>query len=95
MKLLVTGGAGFIGSAVVRAAVGRGLSVVNVDRLAYSANLENLASVAGSPLHVFVKADIRDGLALADLAATQCSEPILGANIDCPSTANQLICQIR
>jgi len=64
MKILVTGGAGFIGSAVVRLAVARGHQVVNVDALTYAANLENVASVAGSPLHVFEKADIRDRAAL-------------------------------
>jgi dTDP-glucose 4,6-dehydratase len=69
MKLLVTGGAGFIGSAVVRAATQRGLSVVNVDRLAYSANLENLESVADSPLYGFVQADIRDFGAMAAVFA--------------------------
>ena len=46
MKLLVTGGAGFIGSAVVRAAIQAGHSVVNVDALTYAACLENVKSVA-------------------------------------------------
>ena len=46
MNILVTGGAGFIGSAVVRLAIARGHSVVNVDALTYAACLENLASVA-------------------------------------------------
>ena len=49
MKLLVTGGAGFIGSAVVRLAIGQGHSVVNLDSLTYAACLENVASVADSP----------------------------------------------
>ena len=69
MKILVTGGAGFIGSAVVRLAVSRGHAVVNVDALTYAACLENVASVAGSPLYCFERADIRDGatmLALLD-----------------------------
>ena len=48
MKLLVTGGAGFIGSAVVRQAVAAGHAVVNLDVLAYSANLANVAS-GGKP----------------------------------------------
>ncbi len=60
MKLLVTGGAGFIGSAVVRLAVARGHSVVNLDALTYAACLENVASVAGHPLYAFEQADIRD-----------------------------------
>jgi dTDP-glucose 4,6-dehydratase len=64
MKLLVTGGAGFIGSAVVRLAVGRGHQVVNLDALTYAACLENVASVADSPLYTFEQADIRDRTAL-------------------------------
>jgi dTDP-glucose 4,6-dehydratase len=64
MKLLVTGGAGFIGSAVVRLAIARGHQVVNLDALTYAACLENVASVAGSPGYVFVQADIRDRAAL-------------------------------
>ncbi|MEQ9241901.1 dTDP-glucose 4,6-dehydratase [Roseovarius indicus] len=64
MKLLVTGGAGFIGSAVVRLAVGRGHEVVNLDALTYAACLENVAEVADSPLYAFEEADIRDAAAL-------------------------------
>ena len=60
MKLLVTGGAGFIGSAVVRQAVAQGHEVVNLDALTYAANLANVASVAGSNLYTFERADIRD-----------------------------------
>ncbi|MDS9466323.1 dTDP-glucose 4,6-dehydratase [Paracoccus sp. MBLB3053] len=64
MKILVTGGAGFIGSAVVRLAVRRGHEVVNLDSLTYAANLENVASVSNSPLYAFEKADLRDRAAL-------------------------------
>lgn len=60
MKLLVTGGAGFIGSAVVRAAVARGHAVVNLDALTYAACLENVASVSDSPNYAFEQVDIRD-----------------------------------
>jgi dTDP-glucose 4,6-dehydratase len=60
MKLLVTGGAGFIGSAVVRLAVARGHEVVNLDALTYAACLNNVASVAQSNLYSFEQADIRD-----------------------------------
>ncbi|WJY22420.1 dTDP-glucose 4,6-dehydratase [Fontisubflavum oceani] len=60
MKLLVTGGAGFIGSAVVRLAIARGHAVVNVDVLTYAACLENVASVADDPNYSFEKADICD-----------------------------------
>ena len=64
MKILVTGGAGFIGSAVVRHAVRAGHSVVNLDALTYAANLENVRPVANSPLYQFEHADIRDRAAL-------------------------------
>ena len=69
MKILVTGGAGFIGSAVVRLAVARGHHVVNLDALTYAACLDNVASVADSPLYAFEQADIRDGAALARIFA--------------------------
>ncbi len=64
MKLLVTGGAGFIGSAVVRLAIARGYAVVNLDALTYAACLDNVASVADSPNYAFVHADICDRAAL-------------------------------
>ncbi|WP_422071058.1 dTDP-glucose 4,6-dehydratase [Tranquillimonas rosea] len=64
MKLLVTGGAGFIGSAVVRHAVGQGHELVNLDALTYAACLDNVAAVADSPLYAFELADIRDRSAL-------------------------------
>lgn len=64
MKILITGGAGFIGSAVVRQAVEAGHEVVNLDALTYAACLENVASVSGSPLYAFEHADIRDRAAL-------------------------------
>lgn len=60
MKILVTGGAGFIGSAVIRAAIGRGQAIVNVDALTYAACLENVAEVADSPLYAFEHVDICD-----------------------------------
>lgn len=64
MKLLVTGGAGFIGSAVVRAALADGHQVVVVDKLTYSGNLANLTEVAGHPDYAFEKVDICDRPAL-------------------------------
>ena len=58
---LVTGGAGFIGSAVVRTlGLQYGASVVNLDKLTYAANLDSLAPVAGQPHYEFVQADICD-----------------------------------
>lgn len=64
MKILVTGGAGFIGSAVVRRAIRDGHSVVNVDALTYAACLDNVASVSASPNYAFFQADIRDAAAM-------------------------------
>lgn len=70
MRILVTGGAGFIGSAVVRQAVADGHEAINLDALTYAGNLANLADVAASPRYGFVHADIRDRARLdAALAA--------------------------
>ncbi|MGL5948549.1 MAG: dTDP-glucose 4,6-dehydratase [Aeromonas sp.] len=65
MKILVTGGAGFIGSAVVRHILRDTTdSVINLDKLTYAGNLESLAEVAHSPRYSFVQADICDRAAL-------------------------------
>lgn len=77
MRLLITGGAGFIGSAVVRLAVARGHEVINLDALTYAACLENVASVADSPLYSFVHADIRDRAALDRVFATHEPDAVL------------------
>ncbi|WP_282603290.1 dTDP-glucose 4,6-dehydratase [Paracoccus sp. PARArs4] len=70
MKILVTGGAGFIGSAVVRLAVARGHEVVNVDALTYAADLRNVGDAADSDLYSFEHADIRDRGSLDRILAT-------------------------
>lgn len=77
MKLLVTGGAGFIGSAVVRRAVALGHEVVNLDALTYAANLENVASVAQSNLYTFEQADIRDRARLDDIFAMHLPDAVM------------------
>jgi dTDP-glucose 4,6-dehydratase len=69
MKLLVTGGAGFIGSAVIRQAIAKGHHVVNLDALTYAACLENLASVADHPDYAFEHADICDARTVARIFA--------------------------
>lgn len=63
MKLLVTGGAGFIGSAFVRRVLGTGdrVSVINLDKLTYAGNLDNLTPVSQHPGYRFVHGDICDG----------------------------------
>ncbi|MEC9345084.1 MAG: dTDP-glucose 4,6-dehydratase [Pseudomonadota bacterium] len=60
MRILVTGGCGFIGSALVRRLAGEGTAVLNVDSLTYAGRLENVESVAGRPNYRFLQADIRD-----------------------------------
>ena len=70
MKVLITGGAGFIGSAVVRLAVAQGHEVINLDALTYAANLENLNSVAHSPLYIFAQSDIRGRASLDHVFGT-------------------------
>jgi dTDP-glucose 4,6-dehydratase len=77
MKLLVTGGAGFIGSAVVRQAIRDGHEVVNLDKLTYAACLENVASVADDPNYSFVQADICDRAALDTIFADHQPDAIM------------------
>ena len=69
MKLLVTGGAGFIGSNFIRWVLGAhaGDSVVNLDKLTYAGNLTNLADVERDPRYSFVKGDICDGALVRDV----------------------------
>src|ERR1700722_660774 len=67
--LLVTGGAGFIGSNFVLEAVRRGHRVVNLDALTYAGNIDNLASLEGNELHTFVHGSILDGALVASLLA--------------------------
>ena len=65
MKVIVTGGAGFIGSALCRYLVGEeGQEVLNIDKLTYAANPASLASVANDPRYHFLKADICDQQAM-------------------------------
>lgn len=77
MKLLVTGGAGFIGSAVVRRAVAQGHMVINLDALTYAACLENVASVAESAHYSFEQVDIRDRAALERVFARHTPDAVM------------------
>jgi len=68
MRLFVTGGAGFIGSCFVRLALAEhDFEIVNLDKLTYAGNLENLASVANHPRYRFVKVDICDRALVREL----------------------------
>lgn len=71
MKLLVTGGAGFIGSNFVLYMLQQypEYDIINVDSLTYAGNLENLKSVENNPKHTFVKADITDVKAMDELVS--------------------------
>ena len=72
MKILVTGGAGFIGSAVCRHLVAAtDHAVVNLDKLTYAANLSSLAPIADDPRYRFVEGDICDRAMVAGLMAAE------------------------
>ena len=64
MRVLVTGGAGFIGSAVCRRLIADGVPVVNADKLTYAANPKSLAAIAHHPRYAFERADICDRAAM-------------------------------
>ncbi len=79
LRVLITGGAGFIGSCFVRASSGmeRFSRIVNVDKLTYAGNLENVLSVAADPRYVFVRADITDDQAMDRVFAAEKPELVV------------------
>jgi dTDP-glucose 4,6-dehydratase len=96
MVFLVTGGAGFIGSAVVRHLLSRSdETVVNLDLLTYAGSLESVASVAGSPRYRFEQVDINDAAAVhsifvkyvPDVVLHLAAESHVDRSIDGPSQA--------
>ena len=77
MKVLVTGGAGFIGSAVVRTLLATKHGVVNVDKLTYAADLESLASAEKNPAYAFEKLDICDAAAMKSVFARHAPDAVI------------------
>ena len=78
MKILVTGGAGFIGSAVCRHLVNEvGAAVVNVDKLTYAANLDSLKSISNNPLYAFFEQDICDGEAMLSIMRREAVDAVM------------------
>jgi dTDP-glucose 4,6-dehydratase len=93
MKILLTGGAGFIGSTVVRLALFHGHSIINVDALTYAACLENVASVSNHPNYIFELANIQNRKCLdqifekhkPDVVMHLAAESHVDRSIDSPS----------
>ena len=78
-SILITGGAGFIGSHVVRRMVNNhpGIKILNLDRLTYAGNLENLKDVEGAANYQFVRGDINDAAFLQELFGKEQIEGVI------------------
>ncbi len=77
MKILVTGGAGFIGSNFVHMAVGAGHVVINVDALTYAGNVESLEAIEENPRHVFCHGDISDKILVSELLGRHAPDAVV------------------
>ncbi|MDP9095498.1 MAG: dTDP-glucose 4,6-dehydratase [Pseudomonadota bacterium] len=78
MRILVTGGCGFIGSAVIRHLIrSTGHSVVNVDKMTYAASLDALEEAATDARHLHLRADITDAAAMGEIFATHAPEAVM------------------
>lgn len=72
MKILITGGAGFIGSALIRHIIDNTQdSIINIDKLTYAGNLNSLDSISDSARYSFYQTDICDGSAIADILTNE------------------------
>ena len=79
MKLLITGGAGFIGSHVIRLFVNKypDYQIVNLDKLTYAGNLENLKDIEDLPNYEFIKGDIVDNEFIQTLFKTRAIDAVI------------------
>ncbi len=77
MKILVTGGAGFIGSNLVRLLVSQGHQVLNFDALTYAGNLHSLSDVSTSPRYQFVQGSVTDPTTIQDSIRAFCPSAIM------------------
>jgi dTDP-glucose 4,6-dehydratase len=67
-SILVTGGAGFIGSNFVHCCISKyGASLINVDKLTYAGNIRNLSTIEAHPKYSFIQADINDQAMIGDI----------------------------
>lgn len=77
MKILVTGGAGFIGSNFISRALAEGHTIINIDKLTYAGKLENLSEVASDPHYTFYKMDICETNAIGKILCDHKPEALL------------------
>lgn len=89
LNVLVTGGAGFIGSALVRRLIAAGHRVVSIDKLTYAGDLRTIESVLGDPHHILLQADIADQAAMSQ--AFQTGSPDIVFNLAAESHVDRSI----